>query len=133
MKEERREEGKGKVRRKWFVDVVVVVLLPGNADRVIEAQMTSDVQNFGHCATSADDAECSEHYVPANERSTKFVARPVGHPLLAGEYDQHVNAHIVKTGRPVAVEPNFGVRVLELVFKLENVRIVGHRHKRIHG
>lgn len=95
--------------------------------------MASDVQNFGHRSASANDAECSEHYVPANERSTEFVTRAVCHPLLAGEYDEHVNAHIVKTGRPIAVEPHFGVSVLKLVFKLENVRIVGHRHERIHG
>jgi hypothetical protein len=95
--------------------------------------MASDVKNFGHRAASANNAECGEHYIPADEWSTEFVTRPVGHPLLAGKYDEHVNAHIVKTGRPVAVEPHFGIRVFKFVFKFENVRIVGHRHKRIHG
>lgn len=95
---------------------------------MVEAELTSDVNQFRNGPARTDDAERGQHDIPANERSSQFVARSVGHQLLAGEDDQHVNADIVETSGPVAVEPNLGVRVLELVFEFEDVRIVGHHH-----
>lgn len=102
--------------------------LPGYTDGMVNAKMASDVDQFGNGAASSDDAERGQHQVPADERSSKFVTRSVGHQLLAGEDDQHVNADVVETSRPVAIKPNFRIRVLELVFKFEDVRIIGHRH-----
>ena len=100
---------------------------------MIEAKVASDVEQFGDGPARADDAERGQHQIPADERSPQLVARPVGHQLLAGEYDQHVNADIVETARPVSIEPNLGVRVLELVFEFENVRVIRHRHQVVHG
>lgn len=107
-------------------------VLPGNADGMIEAEIPSDVDQLGDGATGSDNAEGGQHDVPADERSSEFVARPIGHQLLASENDQHVNADIVETARPVPVEPNLGVRVLEFVLELEDVRIIRHRHQVVH-
>lgn len=62
----------------------------------------------------------------------KNVVVPICHQLLSGEYDEHVNADIVKATRPVPVEPDLGVSVFKFVLELEDVRIIGHRHQVVH-
>ena len=96
---------------------------------MIEAVVAEDMEKFGQRTTSADNTEGGQHDVPADKRSPKLVTRSIGHQLLAGENDQHVDADIVEAGRPVAVEPQFGIRVLKVIFELEDVRVVGHRHQ----
>lgn len=102
---------------------------PGDANGVIEAVVAKYVEEFGQCAASADNAERGQQDVPANERSTKLVTRSVGHKLLSSKNDQHVDTDVVEAGRPVAVEPHFGVGVLKIIFELEDVWVVGHSHQ----
>ena len=96
---------------------------------MVEAVVAKDVEKFRQCAASADDAEGSQHDVPAYERTTKLVTRSIGHKLLPGEYDEHVDADIVEAGCPVAVEPHFGINVLKVILEFEDVRIIGHSHQ----
>lgn len=99
---------------------------------MINAEISGDVNQFWNGTARANDAKRGQHQVPADERSPKFVTWPVGHQLLAGENDQHVNTDIVETSSPVSVEPNLGVRVFKFVLEFENVRIIGHRHQMVH-
>jgi len=98
----------------------------GHADRVIQSVIGDDVQDFRYGTTGSDDTESGQHQIPGDERSAQFVTRSVGHPLLTGEDDQHVNADVVEADGPVRHKPHLGVRVLKLIFKLEDVRVVGH-------
>jgi len=87
------------------------------------------VEEFRQCAASAKNTESGQHDVPADQRATKLITWSISHKLLSGKNDEHVDANVVKAGRPVAVEPHFGVGVLEIIFKLEDVRVVGHSHQ----
>lgn len=99
----------------------IVLDITGDANGVIEAVVAKYVEEFGQCAASANNAERGQQDVPANERSTKLVTRSVGHKLLSSKNDQHVDTDVVEAGRPVAVEPHFGVGVLKIIFELEDV------------
>jgi len=86
------------------------------------------VHELWHCASCSDNAKSGQQEVPEDEWPAKFVARSISHKLLAGEDDQHIYADIVKADGPVRSKPHLGVRVLELIFELEDVGVVGHRH-----
>jgi hypothetical protein len=42
---------------------------------MVEAEIASDVDQFRDGTTSTNNAERGQHYVPADERSSEFVAR----------------------------------------------------------
>ncbi len=90
--------------------------------------MPSDVSQFRDGPAGADDAEGGQHQIPADERDPKLITRTIGHPLLTGENDKHVDTDVVEAASPVAIKPNLGIRVLKFIFKFEDVRVIGHRH-----
>lgn len=112
------------------------MLLPGDADRVMQPVLIEHAEQFGRSAGEPDQAERGQHGVPQDQQSLEPEAGAVAHQPPEPEHQDGVRGRVVEPVGPVLDHPLPRRLVVEVLLEVEHVRVVGRflvRHDADHG
>lgn len=112
------------------------LLLPGDADRVVQPEFIEHADQFGSGAGEADQTERGQHGVPQDQQTLEPEAGAVTHQPPEPEHQDGVHGGVVKPAGPVLDHPLSRRLVAEVFLEIEHVRVVGRfrvHHDADHG
>lgn len=112
------------------------LLLPGDADRVVQPKFIEHADQFGRGAGEADQTERGQHGVPQDQQTLEPEAGAVAHQPPEPEHQDGVHGGVVEPAGPVLDHPLSRRLVAEVFLEIEHVRVVGRfrvHHDADHG
>lgn len=114
----------------------LLLLLPGDADRVVQPELIEHAEQFRRGTGEADQAERGQHGVPQDQQALEPEAGAVAHQPPEPEHQDGVHGGVVEPAGPVLDHPLPRRLIIEVFLEIEHIRVVGRfrvHHDTDHG
>lgn len=99
--------------------------LPSHTHRMVQSIFVKNPEQFRSCSSETHQTESGQHCIPQNKQALEPKSGTVPHHSAQTEHQRCINSAVVKSVCPIICHPLPCPFVVEILFEVEHVRIVG--------